>query len=428
MKKWIAALICLCLMAGLLAGCGGGNSEIEYYEDEQPAAETSAAGEETAPQDAAPQDAAPAEGESAVESAAEAEGIHIGLGGTGYETYAPDTVVATVNGTEVTWMEYYYWLNSYVTQYLQLAEQYGVALTSWDAVGELSSEQSNADALIAMAQFSAEQYHVVQTEAEKLGVTLDDEDAATIASVYDSNADAQGDGDGETTDEERAAFDEFLAENHVDRALFDYLSEVPLLNDKVFIATYGEFGEKYSDEATQTFIDESGVLNAKHILLLTVDEQTREPLSEEEIAEKRATAEEIHARLAEMKDNQDALIPAFDELMNQYSEDSGLAAYPDGYIFSEGEMVPEFEEAVKALDENYGLSDIVESDYGYHIILRQPITPDTVLGQDANGEDVTLRYQAASQQYSAQMQVWMDTADVVWNEGFDHPDMQAIFG
>ena len=46
----------------------------------------------------------------------------------------------------------------------------------------------------------------------------------------------------------------------------------------------------------------------------------------------------------------------------------------------------------------------------------------------ANGNDVSLRYAAANRQYSAMMQSWIDGAEVVWNEGFETPDMAAIFG
>ena len=55
--------------------------------------------------------------------------------------------------------------------------------------------------------------------------------------------------------------------------------------------------------------------------------------------------------------------------MNKYSEDSGLATNPDGYTTTLGKMVPEFEGAALALEFG-GISDIVESSYGYHIILR----------------------------------------------------------
>lgn len=55
--------------------------------------------------------------------------------------------------------------------------------------------------------------------------------------------------------------------------------------------------------------------------------------------------------------------------MNANSEDTGLAANPDGYAFTTGEMVQEFEDATRALEPGQ-ISGLVESSYGYHIILR----------------------------------------------------------
>ncbi len=59
----------------------------------------------------------------------------------------------------------------------------------------------------------------------------------------------------------------------------------------------------------------------------------------------------------------------FDKLMAEYSEDPGLATSPGGYYFTTGEMVAEFEDAVKKLKVGK-VSGIVKTDYGYHIIKR----------------------------------------------------------
>lgn len=73
----------------------------------------------------------------------------------------------------------------------------------------------------------------------------------------------------------------------------------------------------------------------------------------------------------------------FDELMNEYSEDPGLYTNPDGYVFTDGEMVEEFESAVKKLKVN-AVSGIVESDFGYHIIKRIEIPAEYVADSYAN--------------------------------------------
>ncbi|MEF9969229.1 MAG: peptidylprolyl isomerase [Ruthenibacterium sp.] len=75
-----------------------------------------------------------------------------------------------------------------------------------------------------------------------------------------------------------------------------------------------------------------------------------------------AKAKEIKAKIDAGED--------FSALMEQYNEDTGES--PDGYHFTTGEMVPEFEKATFALAENE-VSDIVETTYGYHIIRRLPI-------------------------------------------------------
>ena len=59
--------------------------------------------------------------------------------------------------------------------------------------------------------------------------------------------------------------------------------------------------------------------------------------------------------------------------MNENSQDSGLSTNPDGYLFTAGDMVSEFEEGTRALEFG-GISPVIQSTYGYHIILR--LDPD----------------------------------------------------
>lgn len=57
----------------------------------------------------------------------------------------------------------------------------------------------------------------------------------------------------------------------------------------------------------------------------------------------------------------------FVELMKQYNDDT--SEKESGYTFPEGEMLPSFETAAFSLKIGE-ISDIVESDYGFHIIKR----------------------------------------------------------
>ena len=396
MKKLIALLLCAAMMTALCA-CGGTN--IESYAEDNGA-------EPVAPV------------ETAEDSVAE---------GPGYSAYPGDTVVGTVNGEDVTWMEYFYWLNDYTMYLEQLAAAYGVTLNGWDA-NDVSSTDTNGTVVLLNTQYAVTRHHAVQDKAEEMGLALTEDDRALILQVFETNADqGMGDADGICSEEEAAAFEAYLAERNVDRTFFDYLNEVSLLADKLYVEMYGDTNEKYTDEDVAAYAEASGLMAAKHILLLTKDMSTGEALPEEEAAAQKALAEDLLTQLQAVEGDTAALEELFDQLTAQYTEDTGYAAYPDGYIFGAGEMVAEFENAVRALDD-YGLSGIVESSYGYHIVLRIPVNPDGVLGSDSNGNIVTLRAQAASNAFNSAMESWMEEAEVVWNEEFEVMDLTAIFG
>lgn len=95
-------------------------------------------------------------------------------------------------------------------------------------------------------------------------------------------------------------------------------------------------------------------LTAKHILFSVTEDMT-----ESQVKSVENKANGVYNRIIKGED--------FDSLMNEYSEDPGLAANPNGYVFTRGEMIKEFEDAAYALDEGE-VSKPVKSVYGYHII------------------------------------------------------------
>ena len=101
---------------------------------------------------------------------------------------------------------------------------------------------------------------------------------------------------------------------------------------------------------------------AKHVLLDT------RSCGDSEKAAKKTLAEEILKRAENGE--------SFDKLISEYSEDPGSAANPDGYVFTDYEMVEEFQNAVDSIQE--GEFILAESEFGYHVIQRLPLdeTPD----------------------------------------------------
>jgi parvulin-like peptidyl-prolyl isomerase len=110
-------------------------------------------------------------------------------------------------------------------------------------------------------------------------------------------------------------------------------------------------------------------VHVRHILLTTVDTTTRPPtpLSTNTVAAKRKQIDDILKQIRAGGD--------FAALAKQYSEDPGTkengGELPE---FSRGQMVPEFEAAAFSLTNNQ-VSDVVTTQYGYHIIQLLDKTP-----------------------------------------------------
>lgn len=125
------------------------------------------------------------------------------------------------------------------------------------------------------------------------------------------------------------------------------------------------FADEVSDDAVKKNFEEN-YLRAKHILLSTMDTGTYELYDDAKIAEQKALADELLARAQGGED--------FDAMVAEYSEDPGSATNPDGYYFTAGRMVEEFENTTRSLGMNE--IGICESTYGYHIIKRLPLEDD----------------------------------------------------
>ncbi|MDR0405875.1 MAG: peptidylprolyl isomerase [Clostridiales bacterium] len=166
--------------------------------------------------------------------------------------------------------------------------------------------------------------------------------------------------------------------------------------------------ESVSETDAKAFFD-SKVARVKHILIMTVDQQTQEPLPAETVEAAKIKADEI---LEKAKSGDD-----FDALVAEYSEDPGSQAMPDGYYLGkgfalgqQGGMVPAFETASLELAVG-AVSDIVETNYGYHIIKRYENAQSEY---DANADEVLQR--AKNAEFDTLLDGWKNDAKIEKNE------------
>ena len=391
MKKFVVLLAVLCLVFAVALGFLGRSPMPltgDSAETQEPAAET----------------AAPVEVETLDYEAL-------------YALHDPAEVVMIVDGKDVTWGEYFSWLYMsamQTEQYFVSMGNYGVPLKWSDPVGEDGC--TYADSAIAGGENTLRQLMTILGYAESQGVEASQETLDAVQTQRESDKLATVGEEGTEED-----FAQFLRSLYRSEEAYQRATMANYINLQNYTDTYGENGEKVSDEQALGYLEENGYLYANHILLTTMDLQTGEALDEAAVAEKEAQAQKLAEELQAIQDPEQ-LVKRFLELKEEYDEDTGKTAYPDGYVFLPGEMVTEFEEGVKALAD-YGVSQPVKSSYGYHVILRLPLTADTVVSYDSTGAAVTGRSLFDSFDYAAGLDAYLENLSVEYVDGFQAPDL-----
>ncbi len=153
--------------------------------------------------------------------------------------------------------------------------------------------------------------------------------------------------------------------------------------------------DSISPEQVFEYANSNEYIRADHILITNSTENAYE------------TALKI---LLELKNGAD-----FDEYLDTYGEDPGMKAREDGYIFTKGDMVEPFEKAAYALGENE-ISEIVITDYGYHIIRRLPFNLDVFM---SSPDYATVATNAALDSYSQKFDEAKSVVSLSYAENFD---------
>ncbi|MGE4484351.1 MAG: peptidylprolyl isomerase [Oscillospiraceae bacterium] len=329
-----------------------------------------------------------------------------------YATYEPDTVMAVIDGEDITWQQLFYWINNTLNNFEQNYQE----ITDFDAI--CYDDVTYGQYVLENSLNATVYYKAIKEYATALGIELTSDEKAEIKTKYDAAVEQAG---GEE------AFAEYLASIYCSDDYYNYNLECAYLYNLCFEHNYGANGEKLSEEEILEDTSKDGYMMAKHILFKITDDDGN-ALSDEEKAAKYKNAEDVLAQL-------DAAAPAevpelFDKLMNENSEDTGLTLFPNGYLFQSGEMITEFEEAVAGLNEGE-YSGIVETSYGYHIIMRLPIdveaTPLQYSQYLAYGYTHPLRYIVASNRQTSILTGLLENIDVQQGDVYKSLSLSQIF-
>lgn len=317
---------------------------------------------------------------------------------------APDAIVASLNGNGASADLVAYWIGydvSYLDSYMQY---YTGSSLDWDYT--LSDGTNITDYIKSNVYSSVKQHLVLENLANKYGVTLTEGQESAMADSDQTYIDQYG---------SEEAFEEEIAKLGMRRETYDRVARSNYLYQNLYQLYNTEGSALYaSDEDLAVYAADQNYITADHILLSTKDLTTGEALTDEQKAEKKALAEEIKQKLDACEGDLDELTALFQELADQYSEDPGRESYPTGYTFTTGSMVQEFEDAAYALSEGE-VSEVVESSFGYHILLRLP------LDKSAAADEVREEY------FTNFIAEQVDAATMATSADYDKLDPQALY-
>ncbi len=317
---------------------------------------------------------------------------------------APDAIVASLNGNGASADLVAYWIGydvSYLDSYMQY---YTGSSLDWDYT--LSDGTNITDYIKSNVYSSVKQHLVLENLANKYGVTLTEGQESAMADSDQTYIDQYG---------SEEAFEEEIAKLGMRRETYDRVARSNYLYQNLYQLYNTEGSALYaSDEDLAVYAADQNYITADHILLSTKDLTTGEALTDEQKAEKKALAEEIKQKLDACEGDIDELTALFQELADQYSEDPGRETYPTGYTFTTGSMVQEFEDAAYALSEGE-VSEVVESSFGYHILLRLPLDKSAAAGE------------VREEYFTNFIAEQVDAATMATSADYDKLDPQALY-
>lgn len=231
--------------------------------------------------------------------------------------------------------------------------------------------------------------------ADKNNVVLEDSDFAMIDDHFSSFVTQLGE-DG---------FENLLNQNYVSKDTYRDFLEYDLYTMKLTDIV------EVPEEDILNYANENYV-HVQHILIGTIDQETGAKYEADKLAEKQKLADEIAAKAKNGED--------FYSLVEEYGEDPGMENNPDGYTFTFGEMVPEFE--AKSFELAVGeISDPVETSYGYHIIKKLPLDISAESSAYSAGKDIL-----SQTKLGEDLAVFAKDLEIVFTDAYNNLTMTNI--
>lgn len=288
--------------------------------------------------------------------------------------------VGNVGSRKISRAEYEFYLSSVKSQ------MSGTELSSDEDWNTKEIEGKKAIDLAKERAFDTAAENLMYIEvAEKLGIKLTDEEEKILKQYKQMLVKNYGG---------QEAYNAFLKEQGIDDKFIDMMCKSMGYTDKL-IEKVAE--EEPSTDAEKEEYFKNHYRRAKHVLVMTIDQTTQIPFDDAKKAEAKKKADEILARAQNGED--------FDALINEFNEDPGMKSNPDGYVFTDGEMVQEFTDGVDSLET--GEITMAETSYGYHIIKRYAIDETPEYFKTAfESKKSNVEYAMNKEKLDAKMDTW----------------------
>ena len=377
LRKLIALLLAVALMATLVTSC--------------------------AKKDPAAPDATPATDGDSTEFNGDIDFI------AAYEAYKPTDVMMTVGGSDVTWDLLYYFLAMAIDEVTQMMGGIAPDLSVEDSTEE--GTINFKEQILTRALDGVMTYKAIEYGAAQFGATLTDDDLAAVALNRQFAEDEFGGAE---------AFSAELLNYGMSEEVYMYLTSIGYLYDNTVAAIYGANGADITDADVAAASTDADWLMAKHILFLITD--MMEPAEVVEIVDR---ANGVLDDISAFEGNDFDMY--FTSLIKEHGEDPGAEMSPEGYLFSANEMVPEFEQGTRDLEIG-GVSGLIQTSYGYHIIYRLPVNYDAVpMRWRQQNYNYTLRMDTAFTKFQDDIEAWKLEMAVENTATYDALDIAKVF-